>query len=126
MLTYLEGKLPRGDLEKELKLVANLQNSNMVLFNSNTEIKKYEGIAAILQEFYDVRLEAYKKRKEYLISKTERELQIVQMKAMFIRDVMSGKFRLEGSREQWVNKLAQMRFLRYSELTTVRSTKNSL
>jgi hypothetical protein len=48
VLTYLNGKLPRGDLEKELKLVANLQNSNMVLFNNRTEIRKYDDISAIL------------------------------------------------------------------------------
>jgi hypothetical protein len=34
VLTYIEGKMPHENLEKELKLVTNLQNSNMVLFSA--------------------------------------------------------------------------------------------
>lgn len=56
------------------KLIAPAACTNMVLFDSNNKIKKYESVQEILEEFYLIRLEFYHKRKEYLISKLDREV----------------------------------------------------
>jgi hypothetical protein len=45
------------------------------------------------------------------------------MKLRFIKDVLSSKFTLEGSRDSWLSRLAQMKYLRYGELTQIQSTK---
>ena len=50
----------------------------MVLFNSKGKIQKYENVNDIIEEFYKVRLEFYGKRKEYLLSKLKREVEIIE------------------------------------------------
>ena len=56
-------KAEAGGLEKVLKLTSNLNTSNMVCFNREGKLKKYESAEEILKEFYPLRLEYYEKRK---------------------------------------------------------------
>lgn len=50
-------------LLKALKITSNISVNNLVCFDKNGKIKKYESPEEILQEFYDLRLEYYIKRK---------------------------------------------------------------
>lgn len=59
-------------MEKYLKLETKLQESNMILFNAANKIQKYETIVDIVEEFYQQRIEAYSRRKSYLLSKFKR------------------------------------------------------
>jgi DNA topoisomerase-2 len=67
-VTFTEGHLAQmeadGTLEKKLKLRSSkFSTSNMHAFNAQGVIKKYNSAAEILQEFYELRLEYYAKRK---------------------------------------------------------------
>lgn len=44
----------------------------MILFNAANKIQKYETIVDIVEEFYQQRIEAYSRRKSYLLSKFKR------------------------------------------------------
>lgn len=77
----------------------------------------------IVEEFYEVRLKAYETRKKYLLSKVRRELQLMEQKLRFIREVSSGYFKLEGSKAQWVDRLASAGYVAYQHLPKVQSTK---
>lgn len=44
----------------------------MHLFTAAGKIKKFDNIEAVLEEFYEVRIESYKKRIRYLLSKYEK------------------------------------------------------
>lgn len=44
----------------------------MIMFNSEGKIQKYDTIADITEEFYQTRVKAYGKRKNYLVSKYKR------------------------------------------------------
>jgi len=50
-------------LESKFKLVSSVATSNMVCFDPQGRIKKYSSPEEIVQEFYDLRLEFYRKRK---------------------------------------------------------------
>lgn len=54
-------------LYTKFKLVSKISIANMMLFDSNSVIKKYDGPEEIVKEFFDVRLEIYKQRKAYLL-----------------------------------------------------------
>jgi DNA topoisomerase-2 len=56
-------------MEKYLKISANLQENNMVLFDSQFKLKKYKTVYEIVEEFYEERIKTYTKRKEYLVSR---------------------------------------------------------
>jgi DNA topoisomerase-2 len=51
--------------------------SNLVLFNREGLLKKYTTVNEILEEFFTTRIEFYKLRKEYLLSKYRNELEIL-------------------------------------------------
>ena len=74
--------------EDTLGLTSTLSTSNMVLFNKNGEIKKYDSVNDILKEFCDVRYEFYVKRKEHNIKNLRHELEIVKNKMRFLKEVM--------------------------------------
>lgn len=55
-------------LEKFFKLTTTINTSNMIAFDSNGKIHKYESPEEILEEFYPLRLQYYQKRKVCLAS----------------------------------------------------------
>jgi DNA topoisomerase-2 len=59
--------IEKKKLESTLKLCNKETITNMHCFNRKSVIRKYETIYDILREFYDVRLEYYRKRKSHQI-----------------------------------------------------------
>jgi DNA topoisomerase-2 len=55
--------IEKEGIEKVFKTQTQLSSSNMVCFDSQGKIKKYNTPEDILQEFYDIRLTYYQKRK---------------------------------------------------------------
>lgn len=82
-----------GKFEEAFKLVSSkgLGTSNMVLFNADHQIRKYDTVEDILRAFYAVRLETYQKRKAHLLAKLAAELAILQAKVAFIQAVVDGR-----------------------------------
>ncbi len=56
---YVEKK----GFEKVFQLTSSLVTSNMVCFNSNNKLTKYDSPEDILNEFYDIRLNLYVERR---------------------------------------------------------------
>ncbi len=52
-----------SEIEKQFKLSKYISMNNMHLFDRNGHIARYGSCMSVLQEFYDVRLEFYEKRK---------------------------------------------------------------
>ena len=78
-------------LEKAFKLKSTIGTSNMVLFDPNGKIRRYDTALEIIEEFAALRIELYGKRKSYLVSKLEREIEIIQNKVKFVTAVISGE-----------------------------------
>ena len=96
VVRFPEGKLDdyiqKGTLESKLKLVTKKSTTNMHLHSANgLEIKKYKSPEAIINDFYDLRLEYYQKRKDYLLIKYQIELDIISWRRKFIKYVVKGK-----------------------------------
>ncbi|EFC50179.1 DNA topoisomerase II [Naegleria gruberi] len=71
------------------KLFKKFSTSNMVLFSEEGGIKEYETVLDILKEFYPIRLKFYGKRKEYMLEKMKKELEILSNKVRFIMEVIN-------------------------------------
>ncbi|KAL8576595.1 DNA topoisomerase 2-alpha [Nucella lapillus] len=82
-------------LHKVFKLQSNL-SSNMVLFDSRGCIKKYNRVEDILQEFFDVRLDFYQRRKHYLEGMLGAESCKLDNIARFILEKIEGKVVIEN------------------------------
>ena len=82
--------LSEAELEKKFKLSNSMSVGNLVTFDRTGRIHKYSDPLGILRDFYDIRLEYYHKRKEHLTAALERAWTILDNKARFIREVISG------------------------------------
>eukprot|EP00976_Prorocentrum_cordatum_P026643 541684-Prorocentrum_minimum.AAC.5 len=61
-------------LHKKFKLTTTMGLSNMHLFNTGGVVTKYDSVEQILDEFYEVRLDAYDRRRAALIKQAEAEM----------------------------------------------------
>ncbi|CAK9047877.1 DNA topoisomerase 2-alpha (DNA topoisomerase II [Durusdinium trenchii] len=81
----------KENLEKAFKLRSSISLNNMMLFNADGKIKKYESALDILREFADVRLSIYETRKAYLLGRLTRECEVLSAKARFVKMVIEGR-----------------------------------
>lgn len=81
---------------KKLCLEDTSSMNNMVLFDSNGRLKKYESVDEILGEFCDKRLKLYEIRKAGEIKLLKQQLTVLNDKIKFIESVLSGKLVLKG------------------------------
>ena len=80
------------DMKKYLKLVhGGLNISNMYLFNVEGKLHKYTSPLDIIQEFYNIRLDFYEKRKKNIIKIFKRNMTILSEKSRFIKLVTENK-----------------------------------
>ena len=84
-------KIGMTHLEKTFKLVSQINLSNIVAFDSQKKIVKYNNINTILDEFCDLRLQFYNTRKTYLLDKLQREIDMLSIKIRFINEFIDSK-----------------------------------
>lgn len=75
-------------LLKLLKLTTTVSTTNMHLFTSELKLKKYANVDDIITDYYDVRLDAYVRRKKYLMDIMQHELKIMTNKARYITEIL--------------------------------------
>merc|ERR1719191_2490474 len=103
--------------DKVFKLKSSMSTTNMVLFDAEGKIQKYESALDILKDFVNLRLNVYDKRKKYLISKLTREKEILSNKARFILMVVKGELELRKRKKADLLKdLKDRKFTPWSEL----------
>ena len=66
----------------------------MYLFYKTHIITKYNDVFEILDYFYDLRLEYYELRKQYIIDDLKKQLMLLSNKARFVRFVKNGNIKL--------------------------------
>jgi DNA topoisomerase II len=84
----------------KLKLVDSMYTSNMVMYDTNNRLKRYNTVNDILEEFCDVRLKLYGTRKEGQLKQMRHDLLIMQNKTKFINEVLNDTIVLKGKDEE--------------------------
>ena len=77
-------------VEKLLKLHTTLSTTNMHMFDKDCKLHKYKNVQEILQAFYDVRLETYEKRKQFLLRDMNKKLVKLSNRAKYIQETLAG------------------------------------
>jgi DNA topoisomerase-2 len=93
-LLNLKADYDCNGVEKILKLYSSNSLTNMNLFNAEDKLKKYNSVTQIIDDYYNVRLEYYKIRKNFIINSLEKELLILNNKARYISEVLEGSIDL--------------------------------
>ena len=84
-------KLGMTQLEKTFKLVSQINLTNIVAFDAQNKITKYNSVNTILDEYVDLRLNLYEKRKTYLLDKLQNEIDTLSIKIRFIEEFINHK-----------------------------------
>lgn len=61
-----------------------------MLFDANGCLRRYNDSGEILKEFFDLRLERYRSRKEYMEGKLQSEADKITSQARFVMEMYSG------------------------------------
>jgi len=86
------------DIETTFHLVKKISLGNMHLYNKKGAIQKYDSIEAILNDYFEIRLELYQKRKDYLLSELEIQLKTISWKVKFILLIIEKKLEVNNKK----------------------------
>lgn len=87
------------DLESTYHLMKKISIGNMHLYNKTGAIQKYDTIESILDDYFDVRLELYQKRKNYLLEELEKQLKQISWKVKFILMIVDKKLEINDKKK---------------------------
>jgi len=106
----------QGGVENALRLIGSINETNMVLFDSDGHIKKYKTVVEIMQEFAKVRLKYYDIRKKYLVHKLTLERDLLSNRARFILLIIKKKLTISNRKKADVVKdLARLKFQKFGD-----------
>lgn len=86
----LDDLLAKDKLESTLKINSSF-SENLTTLDEKGKLKIFSSVEEIVEYFVDFRLGYYQKRKDYLISKYEKELKELCFKAKFIKSIIDKK-----------------------------------
>lgn len=99
----------KGGFHRTFRLCGSISTNNMHAFDSKNCLRRYENSNDILKEFYDIRLEYYVKRRNYLISKLTAETDKISDQARFIGAKSNNAFVVENkTRKAIIDELIEL------------------
>ena len=98
-----------NEFEKTLKLYSTQSTSNMHAFNHEENLKKYDSIQDIIEQYFHVRLDGYVKRREYMLEQLKHESEVKSNKARFILETIDDLIDLRKKKQQDVKMLLEER-----------------
>ena len=111
-ITFAKGRLDEleqvkadygcNGLEKLLKLYTTNTTTNMHLFDAKDVLQKYEKVTDIIDAYYEVRLNLYGSRKDFMIRALERDLVVLSNKAKYIQENLDGTVDLRKKKSEEV------------------------
>ena len=88
--------LGTNGIDKLLKLTSTISTTNIHLFDKDCKLRKYGSVEEIIDDFYDVRIDAYGKRKACIIAELNKQLIKLSNRAKYIQLNLSGVVDLRG------------------------------
>ena len=85
------------EFEKRFRLTNTYRTSNMVCFDTSSNIVKYNCVGDIMEAYYQGRTKAYEKRRAKEIERLTRDATESDAKARFIKAVISGAIELRNA-----------------------------
>jgi DNA topoisomerase-2 len=107
-------------LYKKFKVVRSLATSNMVLFDSNGQVKKYNNTTEIEKEFFDSTLKFYYARKEKMIKDYELKSEVLKNKVKYILQYRADNFNLKADDAGLLKQFIKGEYTRFPKVKTVK------
>lgn len=94
-----------------LKISTTITTSNMVCFDSEGKIKKYDSPLQVITDFYNTRLRYYGIRKEHRLNTIKEELNKLENRVRFVKEVISGRLKINNRpSNDLIRELEDMKF----------------
>lgn len=103
-----------NEFEKCFKLISQVNTGNMHLFGPDDKLKKYDSPEAIIDDYFERRLEMYDERKKYMVKQITNDLLILENKYKYIQETLEGNIDLRRKSKQQIVDLLQEK--KYSTL----------
>ncbi|KAL4780308.1 DNA topoisomerase [Aspergillus varians] len=87
----IKAPLTQELLEEKFKMNKTVATSNLVAFDPEGRITKYNSVEDILKEFFALRLKFYEKRKQYQLSQMQTDLDKLTNQARFVQMIIDGE-----------------------------------
>lgn len=84
---------------ERFKLVSPVHLTNLVCFDAYGKIRKFNDPREILQEYFDIRLDLYQKRKDYLTSHMQSVIDKLSFQAKFLNLVITGELKVGNKKK---------------------------
>ena len=114
LITMPQNNLSKAEeqgIHKVFKLQTTFSTTFMVLFDAQGCIKKYESAEDILKEFFQIRIECYRKRKAYLEGMLSAEALKLMNQARFILQKNKGEIKLENRKKKdFLKQLIELKY----------------
>jgi len=99
------------NIEKEFHLCKKFSITNMHLYGAEGHIKHYSSVNDIIQDYYNVRLVLYQKRKEYQLALLEFQVKLISWKVKFILSIIENKLEINNKKKNDIElKLIELGF----------------
>lgn len=93
-------------------LSAKMSTTNMMLFDFDGKIKKYDSAEEVIEDFYPMRLAYYQKRKDFLAGEVETALTKLQNQIRFIKMIIDKKLGVNNRKKADI--VAELRKLEFT------------
>ncbi|KPI40324.1 DNA topoisomerase 2 [Cyphellophora attinorum] len=112
---HMEAALKQGLVDK-FKLTKQVSLANLVAFDPEGRIRKYDRVEDILDEFYRYRLQLYAKRKTYMLETMHKELTRLTNMARFVQMIVDGELIVAKKRKaKLVVELQELKFKAFAK-----------
>ncbi|KAF3179211.1 DNA topoisomerase 2 [Orbilia oligospora] len=118
----MEAALKEG-LETRFKLNKTASTTNMVAFDAQGRLTRYETPEDILKEFYFVRLKLYQSRKDYLLGELNKQLRKLTNQARFVQMII--KKELVVSNKKRAVLIAELRSQKFDVISNKKEAEES-
>merc|ERR1719217_254803 len=109
-------------LSNFFRLKSSINETNMVLFDSDGKIKRYKNVVEIMHEFATVRLKFYDIRKKYMVDKLTLERDLLSNRARFIAMICAKKLHINNRKKADVVKdLTRLKFTKFGDTKAPRT-----
>ena len=113
-LDVYDEKLGMTKLEKTFKLCSTISGRNMVLYDANSKIKKYDSVLEIIAEYCDVRKKFYQLRIDFIIKGLLETIDLLQQKARFIKEFIDNTIKIMKVKKDVI--IEQLKEKKYPEV----------
>ncbi len=118
----MESVLQEG-LEETFKLQKQIATSNLVCFDRDGRIRKYNKVEEILEEFYTYRLEMYTKRREHWLKVIDTGYRKLSNQARFVGEIIDNKLTVSKKKKPVL--VAELRQRKYEPFPKVADAKKA-